>query len=123
MTLLEQMFAMMLMIAAITVLFQTLLSGQVLSNDTKLRHRALQDASSLMEQMAILPLANLATTFAHDAEIPEFAGLHAPDQAVRVQYDDPAAATVAPVAYTVVSTWTNSLGRQETLRIRGVRAR
>jgi hypothetical protein len=122
-TLLEQMFAMMLMIVAITVLFQTLLSGQILSNDAKLRHRALQDTSSLMEQMAIVPLANLATTFAHDTNIPEFANLHVPDQAVRVVYDNPAAPTVAPVGFAVVSTWTSSLGRNETLTIRGVRAR
>ncbi|HYC76538.1 MAG TPA: hypothetical protein VEI02_02820 [Planctomycetota bacterium] len=117
------MIAMSVILVSMTVLYQALLSGQILSADNKLRHRALQDASSLMEQMSVVPLPNLSATFAHDAPIAEFAGLHCPNQSVRVVYEDAAATTEPPVNYRVISTWTSTVGRPETLVLRGVRAR
>jgi Tfp pilus assembly protein PilV len=122
-SLLEIMFCLAALLTSVIVLYQSLITGQVASRDHKLRHRALQDANSLTEQMMIIPLPNLSATFAHDTPIPEFDGLHCPDQQVRVLYEAGAGAATPPVNYSVVSTWTSTLGRTETLVVRGVRAR
>jgi prepilin-type N-terminal cleavage/methylation domain-containing protein len=122
-SLLETMFSLTVLLIAMTVLYEALLTGGVASKDNKLRHRALQDISSLTEQMSIVPLANLSTTFEHDVAIAEFDDLHLPDQEVRVLYEAGAGASVPPINYEVVATWTSSLGRTERLVVRGVRAR
>ena len=122
-SLLETMFSMTVLLVAMTVLFEAMLTGGVASKDNKLRHRALQDVNSLTEQMTIVPLANLSTTFVHDTPIAEFDDLHVPNQEVRVLYAAGAGAATPPINYEVVTTWTSSLGRTERLVIRGVRAR
>ena len=122
-SLLETMFSLSVLLIAMVVLYQAMLTGGVASRDNKLRHRALQDVNSLTEQMAIVPLANLSTTFPHDTDIPEFDGLHVPAQRVFVRYADGAGTTAAPMNFEVVTTWTSTLGRTETMVVRGVRAR
>ncbi len=122
-SLMETMFSMMVLLLAMTVLFEAMLAGGVASKDNKLRHRALQDVNSLTEQMTIVPLANLSSTFVHDTPIAEFDDLHVPNQEVRVLYAAGAGTTTAPINFEVVTTWTSSLGRTERLVVRGVRAR
>ena len=80
------------------------------------------DASSLAEQMAIMPIGNIAATFPHDTAIPEFAGLHVNDESVRVVYEN-ASTTARPLRYQVVVTWTGTGGCGGRYVLNGVRAR
>jgi type II secretory pathway component PulJ len=114
-SLVEIMLAFTILCVVMVMLFGSLLSTQTLSRVNKDKHRALMDSTALMEQMAMMPIADLGATFPHATEIPEFNGLHVPDQRVQVIYDN-ADPNARPLLYRA--------GRMPArLSLRGVRAR
>jgi Tfp pilus assembly protein PilV len=121
-TLVEIMLALTVLTVVIVMLFGTFLSGHMLSRANKDKHRALMDTTALMEQMAMIPIGDLANTFPDATDIPEFNDLHIPNQRVQVVYanGNPAA---RPLQFQVVSTWTTAGSLPARLTIQGLRAR
>jgi hypothetical protein len=80
------------------------------------------DTTALMEQMAVVPIAQLGSTFPHATDIPEFTDLHVANQRVQVVYahGNP---SLRPVQFEVVSTWTTAGRLPARLVVQGVRAR
>ncbi len=118
----ELMMAMTTLALVMLMLFSTFLSASELSRVNRERHRALMDATSLAEQMAIMPIGNIATTFPNNQDIAEFTNLHVNNERVRVVYAN-GDATARPLRYQVVVTWTGSGGRPGRYVLNGVRAR
>jgi hypothetical protein len=121
-TLVEIMLSLTVLTVVMVMLFGVFLSGFTLSRVNKDKHRALMDTTALMEQMAVIPIGSLGTTFPHATDIPEFNDLHIPNQRVQVQYDN-GNPNARPLQFRVVSTWTTAGGMPARLTIQGVRAR
>lgn len=122
MTLVEIMMALTVLTVVMVMLFGAFLSGHMLSRVNKDKHRALMDTTALMEQMAMIPIGNLGTTFPNAINIPDFNNLHIPDQRVQVVYDN-GNPNARPLGYQIISTWTTAGRLPARLAIRGVRAR
>jgi prepilin-type N-terminal cleavage/methylation domain-containing protein len=122
MTLVEIMMALTVLTVVMVMLFGAFLSSHMLSRVNKDKHRALMDTTALMEQMAMVPIGNLGTTFPNATNIPEFNNLHIPNQRVQVVYDN-GNPNARPLGYQVVSTWTTAGRLPARLTVRGVRAR
>lgn len=120
--LLEVMMALTVLTVVMTILFSSFVSGSLLSRVSKDKHRALLDATALMEQMSVIPIANVGATFPHATDIPEFNDLHVPGQRVQVLYANGNPA-LRPLEYQVVCTWTSTGGFPGRLVVDGVRAR
>jgi hypothetical protein len=112
-SLVEIMLAMTILTVVMVMLFGTMLSSQALSRVNK---------SALMEQISILPIANIGATFPNATDIPEFTDLHVANQRVRVVYanNNPDA---RPLQFQVISTWTTVGGLPARLVVQGLRAR
>jgi hypothetical protein len=121
-SLVEIMLALTILTVVMVMLFGSFLSGHVLSRVNKDKHRALMDTTALMEQMAMIPIGNLGTTFPHATDIPEFNDLHIPNQRVQVQYAN-GNPNARPLEFQVVSTWTTANRLPAQLSVQGVRAR
>ncbi len=80
------------------------------------------DATALSEQMAIMPIGSIATTFPNDTEIAEFSNLHINNEQVRVIYENNDT-TARPLRYQVVVTWIGVGGRAGRVTMNAVRAR
>lgn len=113
---------MALFFVSMIILYACLLTSQVQSAVNKDRHRALQDARALLEQMATIPVTNLGDVFPHDTWIPEFDDLHVRNQRVKVRYANGNPDAV-PLSYEVVSEWSTTEGREAMLVLKGSRAR
>src|SRR5204863_7510698 len=87
MSLVEIMLALTVLTVVITTLFGSILSSHLLSRVNKDKHRAIMDTTALMEQMELIPIGNLGAKFQHATDLPEFNGLHVPNQRVQVLYD------------------------------------
>jgi hypothetical protein len=121
-SLVEIMLALTVLTVVVVMLFGAILSTHMLGRVNKDKHRAIMDTTALMEQMAMIPIGNLGTTFPHATDIPEFDNRHISNQRVRVVYDggDP---TARPLGYQVVSTWTTAGRLPARLTVRGIRSR
>jgi Tfp pilus assembly protein PilE len=121
-TLVEIMLALTVLTVVIVMFFGVFLSAHSLSRVNKDKHRALMDTTALMEQITLIPIGDIANTFPHATDIPEFNDLHIRDQRVQVVYANGNAAA-RPLEYQVVSTWTTAASRPARLSVQGVRAR
>lgn len=110
------------MTIAMVIVFSTLLTWRALSSANKDRHRALQDVSALMEQIAIMPLTTIGATFVHDQYITDFNDLHARSERVKIRYAN-GNPNAVPLNYDVIATWTTVAGETGKITMHGVRSR
>lgn len=90
-TFIELMIALAILSVVALVAFPTMLSFLDLSDSARQENVATHDLMSAVEDVMSTPFTQITTTYPQGQAIPKYQGLHLPNEAILVTYDDPKA--------------------------------